>query len=101
MSWWAIAALALGTYAMKAAGPLVLGAKTLPPAVQRLSVLLAATLLAALVAHSTFVEGDRLHLDVPLTAGVASAAVAVRLRAPFAVAVIVAAVVAAVPRALV
>lgn len=98
MSWWAIAVLAAGTYVMKAAGPLFLGGRTLPPTVQRLSTLLAATLLAALVAISTFTEGNSLNLDGPLIAGVASGAVAVRLRAPFAVVVVVAAAVAALLR---
>lgn len=94
MIWWAIAVLAVGTYAMKAAGPMVLGARTLPPAIQRVSALLAATLLAALVALATFTRGDEIDLDPPLIAGVASAAIAVRLRAPFALVVVVAAVVA-------
>lgn len=94
MSWWAIAVLAAGTYAMKAAGPLLLGGRTVPPVVQRISTLLAATLLAALVAISTFTVGDSLNLDAPLIAGVASGAIAVRLRAPFAVVVVVAAAVA-------
>ena len=99
MIWWAIAALAAGTYLMKAAGPLFLGARTLPPMVQRASEVLASTLLAAIVAISTVTQGDSLNLDVPLIAGVASGAVAVRLRAPFALVVIVAAGVAALLRA--
>lgn len=98
MSWWAIAVLAAGTYLMKASGPLLLGGRTLPPMVQRLSTLLAATLLAALVAISTFTEGNSLNFDGALIAGVASGAVAVRLRAPFAVVVVVAAAVAALLR---
>jgi branched-subunit amino acid transport protein len=98
MSWWAIVVLAVGTYAMKAAGPLLLGGRGLPPAVQRASTLLAATLLAALVAISTVTEGDSVNLDGPLIAGVASGAFAVGLRAPFVVVVVVAAAVAALLR---
>jgi branched-subunit amino acid transport protein len=100
MIWWAIAVLAVGTYAMKAVGPLLLGARTLPAWLNHVSTLMVATLLAALVAISTFTDGRELNLDIPLTAGMASAIVAIRLRAPFVVVVIVAAAVAAALRAL-
>jgi branched-subunit amino acid transport protein len=98
--WWAIAVLAIGTYAMKAAGPLLLGGRILPPMVQHISTLLAATLLAALIALATFTQGDAVTFDGPLVAGMATAAVAVRLRAPFVVVVILAAAVAAALRAI-
>jgi branched-subunit amino acid transport protein len=100
MIWWAIAVLAVGTYAMKAVGPLLLGARPLPSWLNHVSTLMAATLLAALVAISTFTDGRELNLDIPLTAGMVSAIVAIRLRAPFVVVVIVAAAVAAGLRAL-
>ncbi len=57
VTWWAIIVLAGGTYACKAAGPLALGARTVPPALQRALTLLSVTLLSALVAISTFGDG--------------------------------------------
>ena len=56
MTWWAIFALAAGTYTAKAAGPIALGSRTVPPPLQRLLTLLSVTLLAGLVAISTFGE---------------------------------------------
>ncbi len=100
MSWAAIAVLALGTYVMKAVGPVALGRRVIPARVQRLFLLLAVALLAALVALSTFADGDRLTFDAPLAAGVGAAGVAAWRRAPFIVVVVLAAVVAAVLRLL-
>jgi branched-subunit amino acid transport protein len=87
MTWWAIFALAAGTYSAKAAGPIALGGRTVPPALQRLLTLLSVTLLAGLVAISTFGEGRGLTLDAR-AAGLGVALGAVALRAPFAVVVI-------------
>lgn len=98
MTWAAIIVLAVGTYAMKAFGPVVLGRRPFPPHAQRLFVLLAVALLAALIALSTVADGDRLRFDFPLLAGVAAAGVAVSRRAPFVVAVVLAAAVAALLR---
>ena len=56
MTWWAVLALAAGTYVLKAAGPLALGSRTVPPPLQRALTLVSVTLLAALVAISTFGE---------------------------------------------
>jgi branched chain amino acid efflux pump len=99
MTWWAVFALAAGTYTFKAAGPLALGARTVPPRVQRALNLVSVTLLAALVAISTFGDGRSLVLDAR-AAGLAVAIVAVRMRAPFAVVVVAATVTAAGLRAL-
>lgn len=87
MSWAAIAALAVGTYALKAVGPVLLGARALPPALDRVLVLLPPALLAALVATNTVVSGQSLVVDARL-AGVAVAAVAVWRRAPFLVVIL-------------
>lgn len=84
--------LAIGTYALKATGPLVLGGeRALPPMVARLAVLLPAPLLAALVATSTLVSGQRWIVDERLV-GLLVAAVALWRRAPFVLVVAVAAV---------
>lgn len=92
-------ALAAGTYLLKAAGPVLLGGdRVLPPWVDRLAFLLPASLLAALVVTSTLADGRRLVLDARVV-GVAAAAIALRLRAPFVVAVVVAAAATAVVRA--
>lgn len=94
-----IALLGAGTYALKAAGPLALGVRPIPDWLSRLSRLAPAALLASLIAASTFVTDTRLVLDARL-AGLAAAAVALRLKAPFAVVVLVAAAVTATVRAL-
>ena len=91
--------LAAGTYVFKAAGPLLLGSgRELPPWLGRLGQLLPVPLLAALVLTSAAATGRDLVLDARLV-GVAVAAVALRLRAPFFVVVVVAAAGTAVARA--
>ena len=95
MSWAAIIILAVGTYALKAVGPVVLGRRVAPMRVQRLFLMLAVALLGALIALSTLADGARLTFDIPLVAGVSAAGLAVWRRAPFVVVVILAAVVAA------
>jgi branched-subunit amino acid transport protein len=87
MTWWAIAALALGTYVLKASGPLLLGDAPLPPAVSRLAELLPAALLGALIAVNVAAGDRRLVLDARL-AGFAASVLAVRLRASFLVVVL-------------
>lgn len=89
--------LAAGTFALKAAAPLVLGDRTLPRWVTRLADLLPAALLAGLVAVSTFTDDGALTLDARL-AGLAAATVALWLRAPFAVVVVAATAVTALTR---
>jgi branched-subunit amino acid transport protein len=99
MTWWAIIVLSGGTYLCKAAGPLALGARTVPPALQRALTLLSVTLLSALVAISTFGDGRSLALDAR-AAGFAVALGGVWLKAPFAAIVIAGAGTAAGLRAL-
>lgn len=82
--------LALGTYGLKAAAPLVLGGRALPDALARLADLLPAALLAALVLASTFTEDGSLVVDARL-AGLGAAAGSLMLRAPFVVVVAAAA----------
>ena len=92
-----VLAVGLGTIAIKAAGPVLLGGRPLPPSVQRVVALLAPALLAALVATTAFGSGQMLAIDAR-AAGLAVAAVAIGLRAPVLLIVIVAAAVAAVIR---
>jgi len=99
VTWAAILALALGTYALKAAGPVLLGGRTLPTGLSRPLALLPAAVLAGLVAVQTLADGRSLVLD----ARVAGTAVAVLLawrRTPFLVVVLGAAAAAAAARAL-
>jgi branched-subunit amino acid transport protein len=78
----ALAVLAAGTYVMKSVGPMAAAGRRLPDRLQALAELVPAALLAALVANQTVVDGAGMTLDARV-AGVAVAAVAVALRAPF------------------
>jgi uncharacterized membrane protein len=96
--WLAVALVGAATVALKAAGPVLLGGRELPARVRALVGLLAPALLAALVVTNTVASGRHLVVDARL-AGVAAAAVSLRLRAPILVAVAVAAAVTAAIRA--
>ena len=96
-AWLVVLAVGIGTIAIKASGPVLLGGRPLPDRVQGVVALLAPALLAALVATNTFGEGQRLVLDARVI-GVAVAAIALALRAPILVVVILAAASAAVAR---
>ncbi|GAA2330871.1 AzlD domain-containing protein [Streptomyces kunmingensis] len=97
--WIAIGVTAVGCYAVKLIGLLVPAGALERPAVKRLAALLPVALLAALTAQQTFAEGRVLILDAK-AAGLAAAAVALVLRAPFLVVVAVAVVATAGVRAL-
>ncbi len=98
-TWAALLALCLGCYLLKLAG-LSLPERVIEhPRMRAIAVLLPLALLAGLTAVQTFSDGRGLVLDAR-AAGVAAAAVALLLRAPFLVVVAVAAVVAAGLRAL-
>jgi hypothetical protein len=86
-------------YLAKLAGHIVPPSWLDHPTAARISALLPVSLLAALVAVQTVVSDGRLVLDAR-AAGLAAAAVALLLRAPFLVVVVVGAVVAAGLRAL-
>ena len=91
--------LSIGTYALKAAAPLLLGGRELPTPVARVADLVPAALLAALVVVSCFSDGEQLVVDAR-GAGLAAAAVALAGRAPFVVAVVAASLVTALVRLL-
>lgn len=94
MSWAVVLGLAAGAYAFKAAGLLAGARRTLPAWLAQVAALLPATLLAAVVVTQTFAGGESVAIDARV-AGVAAGAVAVVLRAPFVVVLVVAAAVAA------
>lgn len=84
-----LAGLAAGTYVLKAAGPLLLGGRRLPTAVDNLAQHLPAALLAALVVVSTVADGRALTVDARVV-GVVAGGIALWRRAPFVAVVLVA-----------
>ncbi|TPQ15908.1 AzlD domain-containing protein [Streptomyces sporangiiformans] len=80
--WIAIGVTAVGCYAVKLVGLLVPTGVLERPLVKQLAALLPVALLAALTAQQTFADGRVLVVDAKV-AGLAAAAVALLLRAPF------------------
>ncbi len=81
--------MTIGTFALKSAGPLVLGERELPIRVQRVVALLPAALLAALAIVSTVGDGREVVLDARVV-GLVVAALALWRRAPFVVVIVLA-----------
>ncbi|HEX7248271.1 MAG TPA: AzlD domain-containing protein [Actinomycetota bacterium] len=98
-TWIVVAGVGTITIAIKALGPMLLGGKPMPPRVTGIVALLAPALLAALVAVNTLGGERALQGDARLP-GVLAAAVAIKLKAPVLVVVIVAALVTAAVRAI-
>ena len=97
MTWAAVLATAAGCYLLKLAGLLVPERWLDGAVVSRVLALMPVALLAALAAVQAIAAGDHLRPDARL-AGVAVAAVALLLRAPFIVVVALAALTAALIR---
>jgi branched-subunit amino acid transport protein len=97
--WTSIAVVAVANFAIKAAGPVLLGGRQLPRLVVDVIALLASAILAALVVVGTFSEDGSLSVDAQ-TAGVAVAGAAFLARLPMLVAITLGAVTAAVLRAI-
>jgi hypothetical protein len=99
--WVTIAVLAIGTIAIKAAGPIAVGGRNLSPRARAVVVLVAPSLLAALVLYETVgAENGGLTFDERLT-GVLAAAAALLLRLPMLAVIAVAAAASALARAIV
>jgi uncharacterized membrane protein len=96
-TWVVVALVGVGTVAIKAAGPVLLGGRPLPARLTGVVELLAPAVLGALVAVQTFGEGQGLVLDERLI-GVAAAAIALWRKAPLLVVVVVAAATTALAR---
>ena len=96
-AWVIVVAVGVGTVAIKAAGPVLLGGRPMPDPVQRVVALLAPALLAALVATAALGSGQQLVLDARII-GLGAAAVAILLRAPVLVVVFAAAAATSVAR---
>jgi uncharacterized membrane protein len=95
--WVAVLATAVGCYLLKVAGLSVPQAVLEHPVVERVADLLPVALLAALVGVQVFADGPDLVIDARAV-GLAVAVVALLLRAPFLVVVLLAAGVAALLR---
>lgn len=101
MTWLAIGVCAAACYLLKLAGLSVPASVLERPLVQRIADLLPVALLAALIAVQVFSDDSGSHPTVtidPRLAGLGAAVVALLLRAPFLVVVIVSAATAALLR---
>jgi uncharacterized membrane protein len=99
-AWITIALLTIGTVAIKATGPVILGGRDLPPRLNGVVARLAPSLLAALIVVDTFGHDQKLSID-ETSAGLAAAAVALAFRLPMFAVVVIAAAVTAGLRALI
>lgn len=97
-AWAAVLITSAGCYALKLMGMSVPERVLGRPVVRRIAAFLPIALLAALVAVQTFSVGQHLEIDAR-AAGVGAAVIAIWLKAPFIVVVVVAAATAALIRA--
>jgi branched-subunit amino acid transport protein len=89
--------MTIGTFALKSAGPLLLGERSLPVRVQQVVDLLPAALLAALAIVSTVGDGQEIVIDARLV-GLLVAGLALWRRAPFVVVILLASAATAITR---
>jgi uncharacterized membrane protein len=97
--WISIGVLAAANFAMKAAGPVLIGDRELPETVVNVIALLAPAILAALVLVGAFSDGRSLTVDAQ-AAGVAASGAAFLLRVPMLAAIALGAITAALLRLL-
>jgi branched-subunit amino acid transport protein len=95
--WLVVAVVGIATIACKAAGPVLLGRRELPPRLQACVELLAPVMLTALVVTQTFGGDEEIQVDARVV-GVGAAAIAIALRTPIIVAMAAAALVTALVR---
>jgi len=95
--WVVVAVVGIATIAFKAAGPVVIGRRELPPRIQSIVELLAPVMLIALVVTQTFGGDQEIEVDARVV-GVGAAVVAIALRAHVIVAMAIAALVTALVR---
>ena len=99
MSWSLVIYLALGAYAFKVLGLIVIGDRPLPGAVERCLALIPAAMIAALVVKDTFSSGQHLGLDARAI-GMIGATIAAWRKAPLIAIVVLGAALTAGVRAL-
>jgi branched-subunit amino acid transport protein len=92
--WVIVAVVGVATVLFKAAGPVFVGIRVLPERIRTVVELLAPVLLASLVVTQTFGGDGDVAVDARVP-GVAAGAVAVLLRVPLVLAMVVAAAVTA------
>ena len=97
MSWSLVIVLAIGAYAFKVTGLVVLGGRTLPAVIERCLALIPAAVVTALIVKDTFTTGQDLVLDAR-AAGIAVAVLAASKRAPLIVVIVLGAAVTALLR---
>jgi branched chain amino acid efflux pump len=90
MIWVLIAVLTLGTVAAKTLGPVLAGGRQPPERVRLVIAMLAPALITSLVVTGTVTTGHHVVMDVRL-AGVGAGLLALLLRAPLVVALVIAA----------
>jgi uncharacterized membrane protein len=98
--WVTIALLTIGTVAIKATGPVILGGRDLPPRLNGVVARLAPSLLAALVVVDTFGHDQKLSID-ETAVGLVAAAIALAARLPVVAVVAIAAASTAAARAVI
>jgi branched-subunit amino acid transport protein len=89
--------MTIGTFALKSAGPLLLGERALPVRLQQVVDLLPAALLAALAIVSTVGDGQEIVIDARIV-GLLVAGLALWRRAPFVVVILLASAATAITR---
>jgi len=99
MSWTFVFVLAGTAYAFKFLGLVVVGGRTLPPALDRCLALIPSALVAAITVANTFGNGQSLQVDAR-AAGVGVAVLAAWKRLPLIVVIVLGAAATAVVRAL-
>jgi uncharacterized membrane protein len=87
MSWALVLALSGAAYGLKLLGAVIIGQRTMPPAIERCLLLIPAALLAGLIAKDTFTTGQSIGIDARAV-GLAVAAVATWKKLPFAVIIV-------------
>lgn len=97
MTWTLIILLAVGAYAFKVTGLIILGGRSLPPTFERCLGLIPAAIITALVMKDTFTVGQDLTLDARAL-GIAVAVIAAWRRAPLIVVIVLGAAVTALVR---
>jgi branched-subunit amino acid transport protein len=97
--WVVVAVVGVATVIFKSSGPVLLGGRELPVRLRGVVAMLAPALLAALVVTQAVGGNRRLVFDARLL-GLTGAAIAIRLRAPVLLVVVLAAALAAGARAL-
>ena len=97
--WWVVIILGVITIVIKAAGPVALGSWKPSEKAKRVLTLVSPVVLSALIAVQIFTSGHQFQLD-ERAAGLGAAAVALLLRAPLLVVVLIAVAATAATRAI-